>query len=200
MAYVPAMFVAILLIFCDIFVTSIRSTFTRGGDVGTYVLLSVHEVVAVSEGVIIFAFFSYTIWFTAGLLGHLAFTVKVTLPLWVLRLAFITIPRIYAKFISQSSRDWSDPLYAVLFCLDLLSCVSLSVSLMYTVSALSEKRMYAPYHQEWAASAADIGAAVSPPSRMRMATTTSASQRFADGSNVVGSRGVTFDRSGGLPM
>lgn len=149
MAYVPAMYVAVWLILCDLFFTAIRSTMHSGGDVATYVLLSLHEIVAVSEGVIIFAFFSYTVWFTAGLLGHLSFTLRGTLPAILLRLILIQMPVIYAKFLSSKSRWWDDPVYGVLFCLDIVSCIILSASLMFTVACLSEKRMYAPYHLNW---------------------------------------------------
>lgn len=149
MAYVAAMYVSVVLILADVLFTSIRSTLRGGGDVSTYVLLSLHEVVAVAEGVIIFAFFSYTVWFTAGLLGHLTFTLRTTLPAWVLRLVFIQMYTIYGKFISSEVRAWNDPVYGVLFCFDIATCVGLSVSLMFTVSCLSEKRMYPPYHLEW---------------------------------------------------
>jgi hypothetical protein len=149
MAYVASMVIALLLMLCDVFLTALRSTLRTGGDVAMYVLLSIHEVVTISEGVIVFAFFSYTIWFTAGLLGHLTFTLRATLPLFFLRLFFVQMPLIYGKFLSGTSRNWDDPIYGILFCGDILSCIAMCVSLTYTVACLSERRMYAPYHTEW---------------------------------------------------
>jgi hypothetical protein len=162
MAYVTAMSIALFLMLCDIFFTSIRSTLQTGGDVATYVTLSIHEVCAIAQAVTIFAFFSYTVWFTAGLLGHLTFTVRVTLPLLLLRLFFIQMPVIYGKFISSEARRWSDPAYGVLFCLDIASCLSMCTSMMYTVACLSEKRLYAPYHTDWRPDAHDAQQSVVP--------------------------------------
>lgn len=205
MAYVPALLVALFLVAADVFFTSIRSTWSTGGDVATYVLLSLHEVVAVTIGVTVFAFFSYTVWFTAGLLGHLTFTIRATFPVWLIRMFFIQMPRIYAKFISRGySRDWGDPVYGTLVCLDIVSCIALGVCLMYTVCCLSEKRMYAPYHLQWQADDAGRedtvrGAGLAAVDRGQSSRLSWANQSIPSAQRLPTGRGVTFFDSRGFP-
>ena len=149
MGYRTCFVLGALLTAADIFFTSIRSTWASGGDVALFVLLTVHEVIVIAMGVTVFAFFSNTIWFTAGLLGELGYTIKATFPLWICRIFFVQMPTIYQRFITTSSRGWDDGAYGFLFIADLLSCIAFAVSFFFTACAMSEKRMYPPYHREW---------------------------------------------------
>jgi hypothetical protein len=149
MGYRLCFVLATLLTVADVFFTSIRSTWADGGDVALFVLLTVHEVVVVAMGVTVFALFSNTIWFTAGLLGELGYTIKASFPLWVCRLFFVQMPAIYNRFISSAARGWDDGIYGFLFVADIVSCVAFAVAFFFTTCAMSEKRMYPPYHREW---------------------------------------------------
>lgn len=141
--------ISAILVAIDIVFTSVRSTWLSGGDMALFVLLTVHEVVCIAMGVMIFAFFSNTIWFTAGLLGELGYTIKVTFPLWICRIFFVQMAYMYRRFISSSVRAWDDGVFGFLFIADIVSCIMFNVSFFFTMCAMSEKRMYAPYHREW---------------------------------------------------
>jgi hypothetical protein len=149
MGYRLCFVLGVLLTAVDIVFTSIRSTWADGGDVALFVLLTVHELVVVAMGVTVFALFSNTIWFTAGLLGELGYTIKATLPLWLCRLFFVAMPSVYRRFITSEDRGWDDGVYGFLCVADLVSCVAFLVSFCFTSCAMSEKRMYPPYHREW---------------------------------------------------
>lgn len=148
MGYVLTVAVTMVLLLTETVFTAVRSTLQAGGDQTLYTLLAVHEVLVVAIGVTVFAFFSNTVWFTAGLLPQLVFSIKATVPLWVLRLFFVAMPDVYLRVLSGGRRGWDDGVYIFLAVLAVLSSMALSASVMYTAACLSDKRMYAPYHKE----------------------------------------------------
>lgn len=112
-----------------------------------YILLGVHILVVILEGIIVFVFFSGTIWFAAGLLGQLSFSVVTTLPFWVLRFVICYLPWVYKRFIADNSvTPWQHGVYGFLTVLDIISCIALGISLCYTICCLTDKHMYIPYH------------------------------------------------------
>jgi hypothetical protein len=143
-----------IVILGDLALTVIRPTYTKpdGSEdaVMEYVLLVIHALVTIVQAVLIFAFFSNTIWFTAGLLGDLMKTVRATLPLWFLRFVFVIVPWVYRSFIGDGIKEtaFDDTTYIVLYVLDHLVALALWVSMLYTMSCMAEATMYAPYHKD----------------------------------------------------
>jgi hypothetical protein len=149
MGFRTKLFITCFLIFADLVSTTVRPTWDHGGAFEQYIWVAAHLMIAFLEGVMVFAFFSGTIWFTAGLLGEMLFTVKTTLPLWLIRTFFVQMPWTYNTFVNKNPKSpWEDAGYAALFSLDITFAILFWVSLIYTISCLTDKRMYAPYHRE----------------------------------------------------
>ena len=149
MGFRSKVFLTMFLIFGDIVATTVRPTWDRGGDFDQYLWVAGHLSIAFLEGVMVFAFFSGTIWFTAGLLGEMLFSIKSTFPLWLLHAFFVQMPWTYNFFISaDKNQPWNSAIYAALFSLDVAVAVLFWTSMMYTISCMTDRRMYAPYHKE----------------------------------------------------
>lgn len=147
MSFRGACYALLFFIFLEIFLTAIRPTWTDGGDIAHYILVGIHVLVVLLEAIMVFVLFSSTIWFAAGLLGQLLFAVAPTLPFWVLRFVVCWLPWVYKRFVEDGEdTPWSYGAYVFLVILDVVSCICLSVSLCYTLCAVSDKRMYIPYH------------------------------------------------------
>lgn len=138
----------LFLILCDVFFTAIRPSWTAGGTVVRYILCSIHGLVIIMHAVNVFALFSGTIWFEAGLLRQLYFSIKATFPLWVFRFAVFSLPWVVDEFVSSSEFPWEYWLYGLLTCLNIISVCSLGVGLCFTLCALTDKTMYSPYHMD----------------------------------------------------
>ena len=144
----------LFLILADAIFTIVRPTTadyadTMNVDVLDYVLIAAHGVTAICQAVAIFALFSSTVWFTAGLLGELFMTAKWTMLIWFVRLIFIAMPWVHRRFIGNlGDRAMEDRDYRFLFVGDLLLAVANWAALMFTASCMTEKRMYSPYHKE----------------------------------------------------
>eukprot|EP00672_Neobodo_designis_P027503 CAMPEP_0174848974 /NCGR_PEP_ID=MMETSP1114-20130205/13834_1 /TAXON_ID=312471 /ORGANISM="Neobodo designis, Strain CCAP 1951/1" /LENGTH=201 /DNA_ID=CAMNT_0016083281 /DNA_START=50 /DNA_END=655 /DNA_ORIENTATION=+ len=143
-----------VVILGDLTMTVLRPTYAKADgsrdDVMEYVLLVVHALFCIIQAVLLFAFFSNTIWFTAGLIADLMKTVRATLPLWFVRFVLVVVPWVYRSFIGDGIRDsaFEDTTYIVLYVLDHLVALALWVSMLYTMSCMAEATMYAPYHKD----------------------------------------------------
>lgn len=141
----------------DLVLLTLRPPWPLEDLVMQYVLLVVHLFVAIVEGINIFAFFSNTIWFTAGLLGKLAMTVRASLPLWVLRLIFVAVPWLYRNFgpAAVKTAAFDDNVYVFLYVAEQIVAMAFWISMLYTMACMSEATMYAPYHREAMAAVAE---------------------------------------------
>lgn len=149
MAFRLAIVVTELLILVDLVCTALRPTWKDDDDVRTFLFLSGHAAAVILEGVAVFAFFSATVWFEAGLLGELMHTVYSTMPLFVARLFLVQMPIVYWKYVSRGKpHAWDDGVYVFLYVMDIVVACAFWVSLVYTMSCMTDKRMYAPYHRE----------------------------------------------------
>jgi hypothetical protein len=143
-----------VFILADLALTVMRPTFRKDDgsydDVMEYVLLVVHALVTIVMAVLMFAFFSNTIWFTAGLISDLSKTIYATLPLWFLRFIFVVFPWVYRTFLAKNIRNsaFDDNGYIALYVLDHVIALSFWVAMLYTLSCMAEATMYAPYHKE----------------------------------------------------
>lgn len=136
------------LVLADIILIALRPTFRLDSDVDQFVMLAVHVCVVILEAVVIFSFFSNTVWFTAGLFGELLATIKLTFPLYFCHLLLTAFPIIYRRFIrGLKSTAMEDGASVAMFIADYIVAVSFWVSLMYTACCMTDIRMYAPYHK-----------------------------------------------------
>jgi hypothetical protein len=136
----------LLFFVADLLLMTLRPLWDTGDEIASYVLLGGHIIILLSQGAVVFAFFSHTIWFTAGLLGQLLVTIRMSFPLWIMRIFGVVAPWAYRSFGSSVSFD--DGLYLFLYTLDLLLALAYWIALLYTVCCMTEKGMYAPYHKE----------------------------------------------------
>jgi hypothetical protein len=149
MAYRACAFILVLLIAIDAFFMALRSNWNfRGGVLAAYLALGFHEFIVVLQATTVFALFSATVWFGAGLLGQLGYSIRATMPLFVLKLFLVQMPWVYKEYLSKASFSWEDPWYIVLYVAEVVVSVLYWCSLLYTLFCMTEKKMYAPYHRE----------------------------------------------------
>lgn len=141
--------ILLFLVACDLVLTVVRPTADGDIDVSVldYVLVAAHSVVVLAEGGCVFQLWSGTVLFTAGLLGELLETATATVILLFFRLLCLILWWVVRRYASSGLLGDSD-FNMFLYVADQLIAVSTWCSLMYTAGALTEKRMYAPYHRE----------------------------------------------------
>eukprot|EP00758_Cryptobia_borreli_P007728 Tbor_TRINITY_DN5325_c3_g2::TRINITY_DN5325_c3_g2_i1::g.5024::m.5024 len=162
MGFQSTVITSFIFMFLDLTLTTARPTCVNCGLLADYILLGVHLFVVLLEGVVIFVLFSGTIWMPAGLLGQLFHTIRATFPLWILRFLLAPSPWLYFKFKGSltTNKPWSDGVYCFISILDMTTSISFSIALCYTMCALTDKRMYFPYHNEVGREERDAVAAI----------------------------------------
>lgn len=141
----------LFLIVADIWFTSIRPSWSVDDStrLDEYIFLAVHIFVLILELAVVYRLLSFTVLFSAGLLGELSFALKPTIPMWLLRVTFAVLPWVYYRFIQHDRIPWASSVYAALYILNVLSCIGLSVVLMYVLCSLTQPHLYAPYHKKY---------------------------------------------------
>lgn len=142
----------ISLTFADVFLTSVRGSFSvpRSGMLAVFLTLGAHELIVVLEAVCLAGFVLRTYWISAAMLLEIVDAVKLVLPLWVIRIFLVAFPAIYRyRYVPMHGykRAWQDAGYVTLVVLDIVFLLLHTLSALYVVCYVAEKSLYAPYHQ-----------------------------------------------------
>lgn len=156
----------------DLLFVASRSSLYRGRNTGitVYLCLAAHEFLLILQLVCLITLLSRTYWVAAGMLLEIASTLKVVVPLLLVKAFLTAFPAVYRDALlprkrnanagpvnptapgtsavqpPYSLRGWSDGGYGVLVVLDLIVSVAFTLSCFHVVFLLAEKTLYPPYH------------------------------------------------------
>eukprot|EP00760_Papus_ankaliazontas_P006461 PhM_4_TR13049/c0_g1_i1/m.82626 len=148
MSFRTNVLVTLVVLFLDMFLHSVRPTWTLGEPLSTYALIAVHGVTILSGIACVYVHVSRTVWFDGGLFGEIFLVVRGTIASWFLHLAMCVLPWVYRRFLYKGDgTPWSTMPYIALVVVEQFAAVVYWASVLYVIFRVSDRHLYPPYHR-----------------------------------------------------
>ncbi|CBH12414.1 hypothetical protein, unlikely [Trypanosoma brucei gambiense DAL972] len=148
MAFNRSLIVTLFFTLCDLILLCILPIYSHG--LSGHILVALHVGTLVVLASMMSLFTLRTSFLVEGRSSKALFPQRVTGPLWLLHVVLTPAPLVYKEFImpwvytsvESAPRAWADSAYITLSVLNITTYVAFSVSLLYFIFFIAERRLY----------------------------------------------------------